>query len=459
MKNKLVITVLLIQVMCLKAQQTFTVNPVANTLQLEAVRDQIQSVNQNMTGDITVILNDGLYTLDRTFELNELDGGTNGYKIIWKSQTPGGAQLTGGVVIDGWTLHDATNNIWKADADGIIFRNMYVNTDKATRAREPNWDGDGDKGPYYYGAQGNKVARNTVVPASVIGDWENLNEVEMITYPSWYHQRLRISEITGTGTNRTIEYQEPDRTNGYNKDFNFYTNAYYYFENAYEFLDDEGEWYLNTGENTVYYKPITGQNMSTIEVIVPSPDVETLIEIRGADASNKFENVDFDGISFSHTTWLYATYNGINATQAVQPVNHAGYVNTADGQETNTGQVTLPAGMIVEWADEINFYNCVFNKMGAQGLQCEDGVKNMDIDGCTFTNIGANALVLNKNYTVGVTPSDDVIMEYVNVTNSTFIRCGDEYSNGMGVLANVVRHTRFANNLFTELPYTATQCS
>lgn len=106
------------------AQQTFQVTPGTS---LESVRDQVRSATTSMTGDITVLLKNGTHHLTAPLALTEQDGGKNGFKVIWKAETPGQVFLSGGRAVTNWTLHDATKNIYKADVGNINFRQIYVN--------------------------------------------------------------------------------------------------------------------------------------------------------------------------------------------------------------------------------------------------------------------------------------------------------------------------------------------
>ena len=74
-----------------------------------------------------------------------------------------------------------------------------------------------------------------------------------------------------------------------------------YIENAYEFLDAAGEWYLDTATGTLYYKPLSGQDMSTADVEVPK--LQSLISV-GGTYSSPATHIAFSGLQFSGTSWL-----------------------------------------------------------------------------------------------------------------------------------------------------------
>ena len=90
----------------------------------------------------------------------------------------------------------------------------------------------------------------------------------------------------------------------------------YHFENALELLDESGEWYLATDTNQLYYKPRSGEDMATAEVVVPR--LESLVRLQG-DPADPVHDVEFQGITFEHTTWLAPSSEGyIGAQSATQ---------------------------------------------------------------------------------------------------------------------------------------------
>ena len=52
---------------------------------LEAARDAVREINDDMTGDIYVFIDGGNYYVDETIVFDEQDSGTNGHKIIYRN--------------------------------------------------------------------------------------------------------------------------------------------------------------------------------------------------------------------------------------------------------------------------------------------------------------------------------------------------------------------------------------
>lgn len=113
-------------------------NPGTETLPfatLAKAQTVVRGLNDDMDGDITVYLRGGTYELADTLELTAQDSGTNGYYVNYKNYPHETPVLSGGRTITGWTIHDSMNNIWKADADDLETRQLYVDGQRAVRAR------------------------------------------------------------------------------------------------------------------------------------------------------------------------------------------------------------------------------------------------------------------------------------------------------------------------------------
>ena len=62
-----------------------------------------------------------------------------------------------------------------------------------------------------------------------------------------------------------------------------------------------GEWYLNRSTGMLYYIPRPGEDMAAAEVELPI--LQVLVEGSG-DLEHPVSNMRFEGLTFSHATWL-----------------------------------------------------------------------------------------------------------------------------------------------------------
>lgn len=428
-------------------QQTFYVSPSSTTSDLEAVRDQVRAVNGNMHGDILVVLKKGKYHLDRTFELTERDGGTNGFNVIWKAESHGKVRMSGGENVTGWTLHDPIKNIYKAYVGNREFRQLYVNGERRTRARTPNTDGSLNLGPYNRTTGVEIGSKKILIDSSEIKKWSNFTDIEMIFYPSWYHERYNLASYTLSGSNAKISFSSSNLKYGFDKPTSWYVNAPYFFENAYEFIDSEGEWYLDRAKDTLYYKPMADENMATAEVTIPM--LKTLVSIKGSSATAKASHLVIDGIDFTYSTWNYPTSNGLVLTQAFQPQP----ISLTNGSMDEA--VRPPGALMVQYADSVMVTNNSFSKTGANALVYVIGNTNCDIEGNSFKELSGNAIVIDAFNSS--TPDSSQQTKGIKVISNDIKRVGLDYTNSVGILANRVQDLKIESNTLKDLPFTAIQ--
>ena len=429
---------------------------------LTKARDVVRKVNANMTADIHVNLRGGTYRLEETVKFDQRDSGSNGHKVIYKAFGKETPIMSGGRRVTGWTLHDAKKNIYKAKVGALEFRQVYVNGRWAIRAREPNRTNEADMGPYfrlvsaddYLKAQHIKSGKNTRRTKIRKRDWDtvagvsNIHQLEMVLQAHWYHYNLIYDSHTVEGDYvwYTPVYTPALPKHGLNKPRTFYegrNGSSYFFANSYDLLDAEGEWYLDTGKDTLYYKPHRGENIHTARVDVPV--LVTFLDIKGSK-SEPVHDLEFHGVTFECSNWLSPSRNGLTATQFVQPT-HGEY----------------PPGMIkAARARRIAFRNGVVRNVGAHGIQfCQD-VDDSDIEGNHIYNIAANAIEMGKyDYKyVGKSPRKRKIIsrcENVAIWNNRITHAGRAYTNGGALMAHFVKGLIVEHNEISNMPYSGIQ--
>ena len=219
----------------------------------------VRGVNTNMTGDIYVYIATGVYTQDSTLSFGSSDSGTNGYSIIYKAYTSGSVVLSGGQEITGWSLYDSAKNIYRATNVNFNFRELWVDGVRATVAKTtlPN------------------LTRTDTGYTSTDPNLANLTNQSQIEFyydvyaQPWTDRRVLVDNITSNSTSSTITMRSPSFYQGVNSHPLLIINQPTWVENSYSFLDEPGEWYLDRSAHSLYYKPLTGQNMSSVNVVAP----------------------------------------------------------------------------------------------------------------------------------------------------------------------------------------------
>jgi hypothetical protein len=360
---------------------------------LTKARDLVRPVLGTMNADVNVFLRGGTYPLTSTVTFSGADSGQNGFYVKYTAYPGEQPLLTGGQPITGWKLYDATNNIYAASGVTSQFRQLYVNGVKAIRARSPNLVADG--GPNFYRFSNvDKAAHNIQVSSAYVSNWKNLTKVEMHLMAAWADQTLRLASYTTSGGTADIKFQTPEDSILFVRAFPLFgitaagKGQAFYFENALEFLDQPGEWYLDETADVLYYKPRTGEDMSTATVVAPG--VETLVSVMGADATtNAVHHLWFEGLAFAHSTYLMPSTSGFLDNQAGQ--------YSVIPTQGNTQYVGHPAaGVVVANANHIQFEKNVFGQMAATGLDFSYGTHDDMIEGNVFTDIGGSGISIGK---------------------------------------------------------------
>ncbi|MBN1673083.1 MAG: right-handed parallel beta-helix repeat-containing protein, partial [Kiritimatiellae bacterium] len=394
-------------------------------------RDVVRTVNSNMTADIHVHLRGGWHFQSATLTFDARDSGFNGFDVVYEAYADELPVISGGRRLTGWTLHDPSNNIWKASAPGLETRQLYVNCVRATRAHS------GGSLP-----GGVKTSAGYTTTDMTMQTWGNQGDIEFV-YNSlqnamyheqggpvyWREWRMPVKSVSGN----VVTMQTPCWSSQSSALVTLPTDI----ENAYELLNKPGEWYLDRAQDMVYYKPLSGQDVNTATVIAPV--LERLVSAVGSAAA-PIRNLRFRGITFAHATWL-----GPNGDSGFRP-----------HQANQTSD--FPGGNVLFKAvRRVRFERCVFKHLGREGLELSGGAQNCAVLGCVFTDISANGLRIGT--TSDRTRADTRLRDTDNeVSNCHVHHAPSEYHDGCGILAGYVANLTLSHNEIGPTPYTGISC-
>jgi hypothetical protein len=232
---------------------------------------------------------------------------------------------------------------------------------------------------------------------------DDVSGVEFVIHQWWAIAILRVESIEITGDSAAVRFHQPESRIEFehpwpapfiDRDKNLNGNSAFYFANAFEFLDQPGEWYADMDRNKLYYRPREGENMQSASVIIPT--LETILFIEGT-LDNPVSNLQFEGITFEHTTWMRPSEAGHVPLQAGMYLLDA-YKLTIPGTpdksslENQAWTGRQPAGVMVLNSQHIRFERCRFKHMAATGLDLVTGTNNNIISGCVFSDIGGTGI-------------------------------------------------------------------
>lgn len=409
----------------------------SDKVSIKRAMELVAANNDNMTGNIEVILDGGYYQQSETIEFTEAHSGTNGYTVIWKAAEGAEPVIGGGIFLDGTAFTDTDEDgIYVADVpEGTDTRQMFVDNVRATRARS--------KGPLTnasYQADYGYLCDNVE-----IAEWKNPDDLELVFYRVWKNMRCSVDrvETTADGKLKVIMDQpgwyELVRFQGGLINLGWY-------ENAIELLDEPGEWYLDRTANKLYYMPRLWENMG--EVTVTLPVVEDLITIKGSDYTQMVENIYFEGITFADTTWL-------------RPSTDAGHIDHQNNhiyQSVGHTANKLPgAAVTVAKANSICFTDCTFTRLGISALKMVDGVQNSMVVGNHFYDISGGAVNIGEPDYVDtdvINPSDrNMLMKNNDVLNNYIHDVAVEYESAAAISVGFAANTDLSYNEIFNIPY------
>lgn len=426
---------------------------------LEKARQAVDAINDNMTGDIVVYLLEGTYTLTSAFTVDGGDSGSNGFNVIYKDyeQDAGEAVVSGGVDLDtltaNWQVHDAANNIYKLAGVDWAFRQLYVNGDRAVRAREPDLTNEATGGGYT-STTDNDYPFNILT--SQIDPWWNgtthSGVVEFVWNAHWNQIRARIHDYTPVpNTNvSTVTFKSPEST--FPLDHHPNDTTFFYLENAYELLDTQGEWFLDKVNDILYYKPRIGETMGTTEVIAPKTNV--LVNLNGT-ATNPVQHIQFYGIAFRYNNWTTPDQYGYYGLQGGYIYGVEVFVTPATIPPHTRGRA-VPGIVEVRYSNDIRFERNTFESGGSWGIMEYEASHDNTYIGNHFRDLSSGAITIGNNpdlykYEGELSPGTG---ENDIISNNLIEYVGREYRDSGAIMALQVKHMTIEHNEIRNVGYT-----
>lgn len=406
--------------------------------------------NNPLRGINTIYINirGGTYRFSHPLSLTQNDSGSSQGSVIYRAAPGEQPIISGAEKMTGWTLHDATLNIWRANAtipinsdnpNGVMPRQLYVNGNRAQRARTALY-------PHFYTPTATGYVYSG--PAGTQPNWQNADVIEAVTVTQWKMMRCPIATITGGFTILTMQNPCWTNANTYPIPWNFHLLSW--FENAYEFLQTPGQWYLNPVTHVVFYIPLPGENMDTADVELPV--VQTLVQ--GGSASSPVSYIGFQGLTFEYATWFYpSTSQGYVCDQSGFHLegDHSGQ-NNVIGHAENV--VRTPGNVSFAYAQNISFMNNTFQHLGAVGLDFGTGSQNNQIINNVFTDISSAGIQMGGVDVVDHHPANPSQLTANNVISNNLVQyIGQEFYDAAGIYIGFTTHSVVSNNTIQNVPW------
>jgi len=412
-----------------------------------------------------VELADGTYRSKAPLLFTADDSGGNGHTITWQAATGAHPVISGAQSIGGWAVSDTGKNIWKATVPGTFAtRQLFVDGKLATRARQS------------FNIKDIAITKDgftfTSSALSVLNSAAHPERMDLHSVNSFTDRYSPVKSVAN-GTVTMVQPAWGHNTWGYDFIGSSFRQGAAYMENAYEFIDQPGEWYQDTTAGVLYYKPLSGQDMAKADVELPQ--VEVLLAI-GGTYDQPAHDLVFQGLTFSHTSWL-----GPNTTD--------GYANQQTGafivgpksdypvfEATRPAWHQMPAAIQVSAAKNISFVRDRFVELGAValGIGNDDnahlskvglGADTINVVGCVFTQIAGGAVVVGGIQAKAHHPGGDValaaltaaqtrmINQTITVKNNLIHDIAIDYRDFSALMFTYAQNVVFSHNELYSFPY------
>lgn len=431
-----------------------------------------------VAGGIYIRLEEGVYAQRNSLFLRPEDSGTPDSPTVICAVDGAHPVISGGVAVTGWKRgcnHPAIpeklrQKIWSAEAPlignrRVETRQMWVNGHKVQRAAQfPD-------GGLEQMIDFNPEEQTITIPVSQNVNpkrLQNAGQLEMIVHQRWAIAILRVKSIDAKDGQAVVRFHEPESHLEFAHPWpqpvigGEKGNSSFCLTNALELLDQPGEWFQEYPSGTIYYYPQAGENMETAEVIIPA--LETLVTIDGT-LSRPVKHIQFNGITFAHTSWMRPSFQGHVTLQGGFPLLDAYKLQEPGLPEKaeleNQAWIIRPETAIrVRGAEHIDFKHCTFRHLSSTGLDYEWAVTASSVEDCQFTDIGGTALLVGAfpdggfETHVPFIPADvRELCSHITIRNNFISNVTNKDWGCVGIGAGYVRNMDISHNEVCHLNY------
>ena len=425
---------------------------------LTRARDAVRAkIAAGLTGDVLVEIRGGVYPVTETVSFDAEDSGTDKHSITYAAAPGETVVLSGGRRITGWKK--GAGEIWTAELPEVragewYFRQLFVNGNRAIRARTPN---AGDKVSWWRidsstANKDNPPAENASITVKVSGSikaYRNVSDVELVYMENNDDGRKRLGSTDEQA--QTITLALPNRWNPkvFGTEWTLSIPSAgkpCYLENALEMLDQPGEWYLDRQTGVLHYWPLPGEVLAKADAVAPVLQ-RTMLAVIGTPG-RPVVNLHFEGLQVQHVEW---------------PLPPWGYMGMACCTEAlpygpKPGFRPIDAAVEFTHARLCSFSNGGIAHVGAMGLCLRDGTSHITLEGNEISDLGAGGIAAGwpnsaAGYLEASPPPAPGEYTGYRIANNDVHHCGMCYYGAVGILMFPSHQTVVAHNLIHDTAY------
>ncbi|MDF7824767.1 right-handed parallel beta-helix repeat-containing protein [Pontiellaceae bacterium B12227] len=406
------------------------VEPGGKIATLPAARDAVRALRAaGEVGDVDVVIQNGVYTLDETLIFGLEDSAPAGAVTRYRAADGASPLISGGRVISGWKKSELKGgDIWMAKvpwAHGdAFFHCLYDGSKLLQRARSENFAVSVDAARRKYaGALKNRIEFSFA--GEGLKSWKNLEDLEMYGRPTraWLVNYLGIDSVDVKS--RTAKLSVPATYNMFGS---------WLVENCIDHLDAPGEWVLNSQEGMLYYWPESGTPGDRII----APALNELIRVEGVnDASlagtkdQPVEGIVFEGLRLAHA-------------------DRQQWLPEDKGLQHDWNMWDKANGLVrFRGARNCAVRNCTFSDSGSDGVRLDLFCQHIKVEGSTFKDLGGTGILL-----CGYGPGKKDVNRKNIIHNNEITRVGQLFLHSPGIFVWQSGHNRISNNHIYDQAYT-----
>ena len=401
-----------------------------------AVQD-LRSARPGLTDTVLVLLHGGRYFLKAPLHLGSgISGSATSPTVI--AALPGASPvLSGGAVLTQWTRTTLDGkNVWVAALPAPVrrsnpdVRELWVNGERRSPARFPDSgylsvDTIPEITPSMDWMEGQRsfVAKPGTVPPKF-----DLRGAQVVLSTKWVESYLPVT--TYEPASRTFRFARRSV-------FRIDPGDVYYIQSARGALNVPGEWWLDERQGKLYYLPMPGEDIRTLDAVVPV--LEQVMRIEGEPAQGRWvEHVVFRGIGFSHAEWFF-------------PKGYTTDSRNPDVGGFNQAATGVPAAVACTGMRHVTFEECAITHTGTYGISLGAACQDNLIQRSEIADLGAGGVFLGLK----TLENDRALLTQRNRLLDNHIHSGGKiFHSAIGVWIGQSPFNRLIHNHIHDFEYT-----